>query len=390
MTMQLVQLEFVISFTKNIMMALTLLLGLILLCTGLASGIVTGFQYTNGSVCAGDRVECNCTTSVGVIDWTISYRVLGSSNQSWIHVKTVNFNKARNGSTTECEGYTFTYDPDDNSSRLIFHLNASESILIVCQDGHEVDNETAIITDIGYYARAPTNLTTAFNASGVILEWEDTENNCTSTEYYVTLNSTSTDELMYNTSNTTLHIKPSDLLENVTYTYTVKGRAEKQSTISKPFTLATIKVKNVAVCTANTTDPCKNNSCCANVTLNITLESSDHADVKHPSQFYNISYSSNTGEVSYCITDYDKTKWTGSGFNYNERYHFTITQMNDFIAGEQINNNTTTSEYYCQSRENGGLLWIGISVLLIIILFIIVILLAIIVCQCKYRSQRKS
>ena len=65
-------------------------------------------------------------------------------------------------------------------------------------------------------------------------------------------------------------------------------------------------------------------------------ESSYHTDVKHPSQYYNISYSSSTREVLYhIITDYDETEWTGSGFNYNERYHFTITPMNDFIAGEQ-------------------------------------------------------
>ena len=112
-------------------------------------GEVTEFQCTNGSVCAGDRVECNCTTSAGAIHWTISYRVLGSSNPSLIHVKTINFNKAKNDSTIECEGYTFNYDPDDNSSRLTFHLNASVSILVLCQDRHEVDNETAIITDTG-------------------------------------------------------------------------------------------------------------------------------------------------------------------------------------------------------------------------------------------------
>ena len=113
-------------------------------------GEVTEFQCTNnGSVCAGDRVECNCTTSAGAMDLTISYRVLGSSNQSWIHVKNIKFYKGRNDSTIECEGYTFNYDPDDNSSRLIFHLNASESVIILCEDGSEVDNETAIITDIG-------------------------------------------------------------------------------------------------------------------------------------------------------------------------------------------------------------------------------------------------
>uniref|UniRef100_A0A1X7SMZ1 Ig-like domain-containing protein n=1 Tax=Amphimedon queenslandica TaxID=400682 RepID=A0A1X7SMZ1_AMPQE len=109
-------------------------------------GNVTKFQCTDGSVCAGDRVECICTTSTGTIDWTISHRVLGSNNQSWIHVKTVNFNAATNGSTIESEGYTFT-DNADKSSRLKFHLNASEGILIVCQDGNEGDNKTSIITD---------------------------------------------------------------------------------------------------------------------------------------------------------------------------------------------------------------------------------------------------
>ena len=111
-------------------------------------GEVTEFPCTNGSVCAGDRVECNCTTSAGVLDWTISYRVLGSSNQSWIHVQTINFNAATNGSTIECEGYTFTDNPD-KSSKLTFHLNSSISILTVCQDGDEVDNKTEIITDTG-------------------------------------------------------------------------------------------------------------------------------------------------------------------------------------------------------------------------------------------------
>ena len=91
---------------------------------------------------------------------------------------------------------------------------------------------------IGNYAKAPTNLTTAFNASGVTLQWEDTRDNCThSTEYHVTLNSTSNDELTYSTSNTALHINSNDLFKNVTYTCTVRGRTEKQSVISEPFTL---------------------------------------------------------------------------------------------------------------------------------------------------------
>ena len=96
------------------------------------------------------------------------------------------------------------------------------------------------ISIIGYFAKAPTNLTVDFNASGVTLQWEDTGNNCTSTEYQVILIScscTSTSVLMYNTSDTILHVNSSDLLKNLTYTYTVRGWNEQQSNISKPFTL---------------------------------------------------------------------------------------------------------------------------------------------------------
>ena len=98
------------------------------------------------------------------------------------------------------------------------------------------------ISIIGYYAKAPTNLTTTFTKTGVTLQWEDIDNNCASTEYQVTVIScsctcTSTSVLLYNTSNTALHINSSDLLENVPYTYTVRGWNEQQSNNSKPFTL---------------------------------------------------------------------------------------------------------------------------------------------------------
>uniref|UniRef100_A0A1X7SYZ1 Uncharacterized protein n=1 Tax=Amphimedon queenslandica TaxID=400682 RepID=A0A1X7SYZ1_AMPQE len=97
-------------------------------------GYVSDFQCTNGSVCAGGRVECNCTTSSGAIDWTISYRELGSSNQSWIHIPTVHLHAYL--MSDEKHGYNFT--KLNKSSILSFYLNAS----IVCRDGNEVVNET--------------------------------------------------------------------------------------------------------------------------------------------------------------------------------------------------------------------------------------------------------
>uniref|UniRef100_A0AAN0K4M6 Fibronectin type-III domain-containing protein n=2 Tax=Amphimedon queenslandica TaxID=400682 RepID=A0AAN0K4M6_AMPQE len=238
------------------------------------------------------------------------------------------------------------------TSILTFNLNESEIVRIKCTDGQDGGNKIATVTDLGYYAKAPTNLTTTFNASGVTLEWEDTDNNCTSTEYQVTLNGTSTSVLAYNTNKTTIRINSNELNTTETYTYTVGGWNEQLSNISKPFTLTAIEVMSVTINTTNTTDPCKNNSCCADVTLNIILASLE-LDVKHPSQYYNISYNSNTGNIpaTYEVIDYDKTVWTGSGLKYNETYCFTVTPMNYFSTGKPINNDTTT-EYPCRPSEN--------------------------------------
>uniref|UniRef100_A0A1X7TFB5 Fibronectin type-III domain-containing protein n=1 Tax=Amphimedon queenslandica TaxID=400682 RepID=A0A1X7TFB5_AMPQE len=208
---------------------------------------------------------------------------------------------------------------------------------------------------IGYNAKAPTNLTTTFNASGVTLEWEDTGHNCTSTVYNVTLNSASTSELTYhNTSDTTIFINSSELNTAEIYAYTVRGWNGQQSNVSEPFTLAPHEVMNVTIDTTNTTDPCKNDSCCADVTLNIILESLDPY-VKHPDQYYNISYNSNTENipVPYEVTEYGETEWTGSGLKYNETYCFTVIPINDFSTGEPKDNDTTT-EYPCESPGNGG------------------------------------
>ena len=108
---------------------------------------MTHFQCTSDSVCAGDRVECDCMTSTGAIDWAISYRVLGSNNQSWILVTKEIFNIFHN--FTEKYGYNFTYNKSNKSSRLTFHLNASEIIYIVCKNGAVNDSRNTTIPDLG-------------------------------------------------------------------------------------------------------------------------------------------------------------------------------------------------------------------------------------------------
>ncbi|XP_019859924.1 PREDICTED: uncharacterized protein LOC109588186 [Amphimedon queenslandica] len=153
---------------------------------------------------------------------------------------------------------------------------------------------------------------------------------------------------------------------------------------------------NVTIDTTNTTDPCKNDSCCADVTLNIILESLDPY-VKHPDQYYNISYNSNTENipVPYEVTEYGETEWTGSGLKYNETYCFTVIPINDFSTGEPKDNDTTT-EYPCESPGNGGdngddnpsnndTGWIVGSVIGGVVLIIILLVMGIIYIKCIQR-----
>ncbi|XP_019863310.1 PREDICTED: uncharacterized protein LOC109592254, partial [Amphimedon queenslandica] len=301
-------------------MASALLLGLILVCTGITDGAITNFTCTDGPVCARDRIECSCTSNSGILDWFISYRHI--DHVMWNQILSVLFNKA----TTNEEyhyGYNFTFNTTYtglNTSILTFNLNQSESVHIECANGNVTDKMNTTVTDSGYYAKAPTNLTTTFNASGVTLAWKDTGNNCTSTVYQVTVSCscTSTSVLMYNTSKTAIHINSSDLLENVTYTYTVRGWNEQESNISEPFTLAPVEVMSVTINITNTTDPCKNNICCVNATLNIILESLDTC-FKHPNQYYSISYNPSTGHipVSFKINE---TEFGKSRLKFNETY----------------------------------------------------------------------
>uniref|UniRef100_A0A1X7TF08 Fibronectin type-III domain-containing protein n=1 Tax=Amphimedon queenslandica TaxID=400682 RepID=A0A1X7TF08_AMPQE len=335
-------------------------------------GDVTGFQCTNGSVYAGDRVECNCTTNTGAIDWNISYRVLGSCNQSWIPVTEVKLHRSRN--SAEKYGYNFTYNKSNNSSMLTFHLNASESINVMCKNGNVHDNRTTNITDSGCYAKAPTNLTATFNASGVTLEWEDTENNCTSTEYNVTIyDSTSTGVLTYCTNKTTIFINSSELNTAEVYTYTVRGWNGQQSNISNPFTLGCINVINVTIINVNTTnatDPCKNDSCCADVTLNIILELSESdTSLKYPIQNYSISYHSITENIPVTYKFRATVLMPGVVLKYNEAYCLTVTPMNNFSTGEPKNVSITIDEYPCPSSENtenGGLIMLLNTVALLL------------------------
>ena len=91
-------------------------------------------------MCAGDTVECICSTSSGAIHWNII------SNQA----SDVKFTIHSYNPYVEDKGYTFTYYNESlNTSQLIFKLNHSETVHIECSNGNELDNRSITITDAG-------------------------------------------------------------------------------------------------------------------------------------------------------------------------------------------------------------------------------------------------
>ncbi|XP_019859920.1 PREDICTED: uncharacterized protein LOC109588184 [Amphimedon queenslandica] len=370
------------------MMASALLLGLILVCIGMTDGAITNFTCTDGPVCAGDRIECNCTTDTGTLEWSISYSLVDTS--MWSQILSVLFNKAKTNEEYHY-GYDFTFNTTYtglNTSILTFNLNHSESVLIECANGNVTHEMNTIVTDLGYYAKAPRNLTTTFNASGVTLQWEDTGNNCTSTVYQVTVIScscTSTSVLMYSTNDTALHINSSDLLENVTYTYTVRGWNEQQSNNSEPFTLGNDAINfqceslqnnndlgtpsfNFTIIANGTADDCSD-SCCANITISIQL-ALNTSDPQYTNLSYDISYDS--------ITVNNKSVVTNEG-EWNKNMQLPRNETH-YINSEQAKNQCRMMISECNStcsnpieKSNQGYI-VAISILIIILLLLVLII----------------
>lgn len=115
-------------------------------------GAITNFQCTDGPVCAGDRIECKCTTDSGTLQWNISY----SEVEPLMWKKVTNTPVTFNYGTPEDEkyhfGYNFTYNTTDtglNTSILTFNLNQSESVLIMCTDSSDAGTENTTVTDLG-------------------------------------------------------------------------------------------------------------------------------------------------------------------------------------------------------------------------------------------------
>ena len=106
------------------------------MCVG---AVVTDFTCASGTVCAGDTVECICSTSSGAIHWNITSNQ-ASDVKSTIH----SYNPY-----VEDKGYTFTYNESLKTSQLSFMLNHSETVHIECSNGNELDNRSITITDAG-------------------------------------------------------------------------------------------------------------------------------------------------------------------------------------------------------------------------------------------------
>ena len=113
------------------------------MCTG---AVVNHFTCTNGTVCAGDQVECICSTSSGALDWNISER--DGDNKTWTLLFNVTFHQVSETTKTR-NGYNAVFNKTLNASTLNFTLNRSEAILIECADANETDKKNDIITNSG-------------------------------------------------------------------------------------------------------------------------------------------------------------------------------------------------------------------------------------------------
>ena len=108
-----------------------------------AGADVTRFNCTEGPLCAGDIVECNCSTRNGTLDWFIRKR---ADNEI---IFTANFNQGSD-TTKTTNGYNAVFNKTLSTSTLNFTLNRSErAILIECADGQDGDKDNTTITDSG-------------------------------------------------------------------------------------------------------------------------------------------------------------------------------------------------------------------------------------------------
>ena len=99
----------------------------------------------------------------------------------------------------------------------------------------------------GYNVKPPVISETTFDRSGVTLNWEDPENNCTSTKYLIILYNITNDAYNYyscrSTTNKNLIINSTVLSLTANYAYMIKVMGGQESNISDPFTLGKSLVK---------------------------------------------------------------------------------------------------------------------------------------------------
>ena len=87
-------------------------------------------------------MECICSTSSGVIYWSIT------SNETSEVNATISNNT--NNCYEEKEGYTFTcYNESLKTSQLSFKLSHSQIVHIECSNGDQLGNRSTTITDAG-------------------------------------------------------------------------------------------------------------------------------------------------------------------------------------------------------------------------------------------------
>ena len=89
---------------------------------------------TYNTICAGETVECKCTTTTALHLWNI-HPLNETCDDDVFH-----FYAAKNESMASCGGFTIAYNDDTYNSTLKFRLNESESVCVECLNGNESTN----------------------------------------------------------------------------------------------------------------------------------------------------------------------------------------------------------------------------------------------------------
>ena len=91
---------------------------------------------TYSTICAGEIVECKCTTTTALHLLNI-HPLNETCDDDVFH-----FHAHSSKVSSSCGGFTATYNNVTNSSTLKFRLNESKSVCVECKNGNDIVNSS--------------------------------------------------------------------------------------------------------------------------------------------------------------------------------------------------------------------------------------------------------